>query len=55
MAIGDGPNDISMLKWAGLGIVTDTAPQEVIAAADWVIETETGDDLARAIETLLNM
>lgn len=55
VAIGDGPNDLSMLKWAGLGIVTGTAPQEVIAAADWVIETETGDGLTRAIETLLNM
>lgn len=55
VAIGDGPNDISMLKWAGLGIVIGTAPQEVIAAADWVIETETGDGFTRAIETLLNM
>ena len=55
VAIGDGPNDISMLEWAGLGIVIGTAPQEVIAAADWIIETETGDGFTQAIETLLNM
>ncbi len=53
VAIGDGPNDISMLNWAGLGIVIGTAPDEVKAAADWVVDNATGDGFAQAIEKLL--
>lgn len=55
VAIGDSPNDISMLKWAGLGIVIGTAPEEVIAAADWVVDTETGDSFTEAVEKVLDM
>ncbi len=54
VAIGDGPNDISMLKWAGLGIVIGTAPEE-ITAADWVVNNETSDNFAEAVERLLNI
>lgn len=54
VAIGDGPNDISMLKWAGLGIVIGDAPDEVKAAADWVIDTGTEDGFAEAITQLLS-
>ena len=53
VAIGDGPNDVSMLEWAGLSIVLGTAPPEVIAVADWVVENNSEDSLARAIEKLL--
>jgi len=53
VAIGDGPNDISMLKWAGLGIVIGAAPEEVKAVADWVIDHGTEDDFAQAIDRLL--
>lgn len=52
VAIGDGPNDISMLKWAGLGIVIGSAPEEVKAVADWVVDS-CGDGFAQAIEELL--
>lgn len=52
VAIGDGPNDITMLKWAGLGIVIGPAPEEVLAAADWVVDCS-GDGFAQAIEELL--
>lgn len=55
VAIGDGPNDISMLKWAGLGVVIGTAAGEVTAAADWVVGTEIEDRFAGVIEKLLDM
>ncbi len=55
VAVGDGPNDISMLKWAGLGIVIGNAPEEVTTAADWVVGTETRDGFAQAMEKLLDM
>lgn len=55
VAIGDGPNDISMLKWAGLGIVIGTAPPEVIAAADWVVDADNEDGFSQLMEKLLNM
>ncbi len=42
-AIGDSPNDVSMLRWAGLGIVVGDAPDDVRAAADWVIDHEAED------------
>lgn len=55
VAIGDSPNDISMLQWAGLGIAVGTAPEEVTAAADWVVDAGTGDSFALAVEKLLNI
>jgi Cof subfamily protein (haloacid dehalogenase superfamily) len=53
VAIGDGPNDISMLKWAGLGIVIGNAPDEVRQAADCVVDIGTQDSFAEAITQLL--
>lgn len=53
VAIGDSPNDVSMLKWAGLGIVVGDAPDEVRAAADWVIDNGAQDDFCEAIARLL--
>ena len=55
VAIGNGPNDISMLKWAGLGIVIGSAPGEVTAAANWVVDSDTEDSFAEAVEKLLDM
>ncbi len=49
VAIGDSPNDVSMLRWAGLGIVVGDASDEVRAAADWVIDHETGDGFCEAV------
>lgn len=54
VAIGDGPNDISMLKWAGLGIVIGNAPDEVKQAADCVIDTGAQDGFAEVITKLLS-
>jgi Cof subfamily protein (haloacid dehalogenase superfamily) len=37
VAVGDGRNDASMIKWAGLGVAVQGAEPEVIAAADTTI------------------
>ncbi len=54
IAIGDSPNDVSMLRWAGLGIVVGDAPDEVRAAADWVIDNGAQDSFCEAIAHLLD-
>ena len=36
LALGDGYNDIEMLRWAGRGVALGGAPAEVLAAADHV-------------------
>ncbi len=54
VAIGDSPNDISMLRWAGLGIVVGDGPAEVRAAADWVIGDGAQDSFCEAIARLLD-
>ncbi len=55
VAIGDGPNDVSMFKWAGLAIALGDAPEEVKAAADWVIDDGSDDNCAKAIDRLLSL
>ena len=54
VAIGDSPNDISMLEWAGLGIVVGDAPDEVRASADWVVDHGSEDSFREAIARLLD-
>ena len=46
LAIGDGRNDIEMLRWAGRGVAMGQAVEEVKAAADAVTETVENDGLA---------
>ncbi|MEM9882852.1 MAG: HAD family hydrolase [Planctomycetota bacterium] len=46
MAIGDGPNDIGMLKFAGLGVAMGNASDEVKAAADVVAPSNDDDGVA---------
>ena len=53
VAIGDSPNDVSMLRWAGLGIVVGDASDEVRAAADWVIDHGAEDNFCQAVARLL--
>ncbi|MFT3859903.1 HAD family hydrolase [Micropruina sp.] len=38
LALGDGRNDIEMLRWAGRGVALGDAPAEVRAAADHVTD-----------------
>ncbi|HYM97928.1 MAG TPA: Cof-type HAD-IIB family hydrolase [Candidatus Sulfotelmatobacter sp.] len=37
VAVGDGRNDASMIRWAGLGVAVEGSAPEVIAAADRTI------------------
>jgi Cof subfamily protein (haloacid dehalogenase superfamily) len=46
LAIGDGRNDIEMLRWAGRGVAMGQAPLEVQEAADDVTETVQNDGVA---------
>ena len=50
IAVGDSDNDISMIRWAGLGVAMGNAAPEVIAAADWVAPSVFDDGLAAVIE-----
>ena len=49
LAIGDGRNDIEMLRWAGRGVAMGQAPLEVQEAADFVTGTAVDDGVAREL------
>ena len=49
LAIGDGRNDIEMLRWADRGVAMGQAPLEVQEAADDVTETVANDGVAREL------
>jgi HAD superfamily hydrolase (TIGR01484 family) len=46
LAIGDGRNDVEMLRWAGRGVAMGQAVEEVRAAADDVTGTVHDDGVA---------
>ena len=46
LAIGDGRNDIEMLRWAGRGVAVAESPPEVLAAADAVTANAEDDGVA---------
>jgi HAD superfamily hydrolase (TIGR01484 family) len=46
LAIGDGRNDVEMLRWAGRGVAMGQAVQEVLDAADHVTDTVFDDGAA---------
>ncbi len=50
LAIGDGRNDIEMLRWAARGVAMGQAVDEVKAAADAVTGDVTDDGAARELE-----
>lgn len=50
MAIGDAPNDLTMLHWAGLGVAVGNAWDNVRMAADVVVPPNDDDGVAHAIE-----
>lgn len=50
MAIGDAPNDVGMLKWAGLGVAMGNAWGPVREAADVIVPDNDDDGVAHAIE-----
>jgi Cof subfamily protein (haloacid dehalogenase superfamily) len=52
-AIGDMPNDIPMLKRAGVAIAMGQAPAAVKAEAGWVSASNNEDGVAKAIDRIL--
>ncbi|MBA2463914.1 MAG: HAD family phosphatase [Nocardioidaceae bacterium] len=49
LAIGDGRNDLEMLRWAGRGVAMGQAPLEVQEAADDVTRTVDEDGVAHEL------
>lgn len=49
MAIGDSYNDISMMRFAGLGVAMDNAPDDVKKWADYITGANYEDGVAQAI------
>ena len=50
MAIGDGGNDIPMLRHAGIGVAMGNANDTVKAEADYVTDTVDQDGIAKALQ-----
>jgi len=53
LAVGDGRNDVEMLRWAGRGVAMGNAPAEVQAVADAVTGHVDEDGLAAVLEDLV--
>ncbi|WP_404328504.1 HAD family hydrolase [Mesobacillus maritimus] len=53
VAIGDGPNDVEMLRRAGTGVAMGNASEEIKAAADFVTGHHENDGLAEFVERYL--
>ena len=51
-AFGDGTNDLSMIRAAGMGVAMGNAAEEVKAAADRVTAGNGEDGVGIAVETL---
>lgn len=49
LAIGDGLNDLEMLRWAGTGVAMGHAHPDLLAAADWVTTEGPGDGVWEAL------
>jgi hydroxymethylpyrimidine pyrophosphatase-like HAD family hydrolase len=49
VAVGDGDNDLEMLRWAGLGVAMGQATTEVQAAADEIAPSVDEDGLAAVL------
>jgi 5-amino-6-(5-phospho-D-ribitylamino)uracil phosphatase len=49
MAIGDAPNDLGMIQWAGLGVAMGNAYSALRDAADLVVPTNDDDGVAHAL------
>ena len=55
IAIGDGYNDLSMIKYAGVGIAMGNAQEPVKAAADYIAPSNDEDGVAQAIERYFSL
>jgi Cof subfamily protein (haloacid dehalogenase superfamily) len=52
-AIGDGPNDIDMLRYVGMGVAMENASEKVKAASNFVTGHHENDGVAEFIERFL--
>src|SRR3712207_9584296 len=50
ICMGDGENDLSMIKYAGLGVVMGNAPDAIKKYADYIADTNDNDGVAKVIE-----
>jgi hydroxymethylpyrimidine pyrophosphatase-like HAD family hydrolase len=53
VAVGDMPNDLPMLAWAGRAVAVANAAREVLEAADEVTAANTEDGVALVLERIL--
>ena len=53
VAVGDMPNDLPMLDWAGLGVAVANADQAVLQAADELTASNLDDGVARLLERII--
>jgi Cof subfamily protein (haloacid dehalogenase superfamily) len=53
-AVGDGLNDLEMLKEVGLGIAMGNAAEAVKSAAEWVTGTNDEEGVAQAVQRLVS-
>jgi Cof subfamily protein (haloacid dehalogenase superfamily) len=53
IAAGDNGNDVTMIRWAGLGVAMANATPEALAAADWVAPSVVEDGVADLIDRFI--
>ena len=53
VAVGDMPNDLAMLRWAGTAVAVANATQKVLEAADEVTASNVEDGVAQLLERIL--
>ncbi|WP_286930803.1 MULTISPECIES: HAD family hydrolase [Aeromicrobium] len=54
LAVGDGSNDVEMIRWAGRGVAMGQAPDELTAVADHVTGPVEDDGLAEELSRWLD-
>lgn len=55
MCVGDGYNDIEMVKYAGIGIAVDNAIPELKRVADVIVADNNSSGVSQAIDIAMNM
>ncbi|MFW8052922.1 Cof-type HAD-IIB family hydrolase [Vagococcus fluvialis] len=53
MAIGDEENDVSMIEYAGMGVVMENGNSELKKIAQFITKTNQEDGVAHAVETFV--
>ncbi len=50
IAMGDSYNDLTMIKFAGLGVAMGNAPDDIKESADYITDTNMNDGVAKVVE-----